>query len=187
MSNNIVITGITDMDKYPPCINSKFCKQCMQSNIMCIPDQKPEVESINEVKVSICVNNFEVFNTVLGPKLLLNGCKNIKVLYTANNCSQSLHSAHWNIPFCEFILLKDLCYERPSLIVKEVFAGIENVCVNYFDLRTLDISILFIICPQFEKIHSAPCKKPNDCYRNYYSCKPNPCNSTSNKNLKPTH
>lgn len=174
MLDNILITGITDLECYPPTNCTKYYKQCIENDILCVPDEKPDIESINEIKVNMCIEYFEIFKTILGPKLLINGVKKIKVLYTANNSLQSLHSAHWCIPFCEFILLKGLYYEKCFNSINNVFIGVENVCLKYYDKRLIDLSLLFIICPEFQN-NSLDCqKKPNDnCYNNYYNSKPN--------------
>lgn len=175
MLDNILITGITDLECYPPASCTKYCKQCIQNDFLSIPDEKPDVESINEIKVNICVEEFEVFKTILGPKLLLSGMKKVKILYTANNCQQSLHSAHWCIPFCEFVLLKNLNYDKCFNAINQVFIGVENVCMKYFNRRAIDISLLFIICPEFQSNYfDTPKKNTDNCMNNYYNSRQNP-------------
>ena len=177
MLDNILITGITDLECYPPISCTRYCKQCIQNDFLYVPDEKPDIESINEIKVSVCVEDFEVFKTILGPKLLLNGQKKIKILYTANNCQQSLHSAQWCIPFCEFILLKNLHYDKCFNDINNVFIGVENVRMKYFNKRSIDISLLFIICPEFQSnCFETNRKAPDNCSNGYYGsrqCKNN--------------
>lgn len=148
MTNSILITGITDLDCYP---NSGLCrnyKQNMFSNTLCIPSAKPDIESINEIKIDIDIEEFKVINSILGPKLSIYGCVSVKIIYTADNCQQSVHSAHWNKPFCDFVLLKDLSYDVCKNLIIKVFIGIEDVCIKYFNKRVVDLSILYVICPQ---------------------------------------
>lgn len=172
MLENIIVTGITDLECYPSCKYKKCWKQCMHDEIVCIPDPKPDIESINEIKVNICIDNYQLIDTILGPKIILHGEKHIKVLYTANNCQQSLHSAHWSIPFCEFILLEDILFEKNIFHIDDIFVGIESVCVKYFDNRVVDLSILFIICPEIDMKHYCQSTKnsPDSCKAKYQIC-----------------
>ena len=150
MSNQINITGITKIDCYPPYIEEYFCKQNLENDIVCIPNQKPDIESINEVKVGLSIDHYEVINTCLGPKIILKGTKSIKVLYTADNHQQSCHSAHWEHTFCDFILLRGLHYDNCHNIIKGIFIGLESVIVKEFDCRHVDLSIIYVICPILE-------------------------------------
>lgn len=150
MSDHINITGITKIDCYPPYIEERYCKQNLENDIVCIPDKKPDIESINEIKVGLSVNSYEVIDTCLGPKLILKCTKSIKVLYTADNCQQSCHSAHWEIPFCDFILLKGLNYDYCCNLIKGIFIGLESVIIKDFDCRHIDLSSIYIICPLLE-------------------------------------
>ena len=151
ISNQINITGVTRLDCYPPHIEERYCKQNLENDIVCIPSQKPDIESINEVKVGLCIDHYEVIDTCLGPKLILKGTKSIKVLYTADNHQQSCHSAHWEHSFCDFVLLKGLNYDQCCNSVKGVFVGLESVIVKDFDCRHVDLSIIYIICPIIEQ------------------------------------
>lgn len=167
MLENVLITGITLLDEYPICGNCEYYKQVIESDALCIPVQKPDIESINELKVYICVEKFKVIKTVLGPKIVIQGTKQVKIIYTADNCQQSLHSAHWDIPFCEFVLMDSYSYDKCLKTVVDVFAGLEDACVKCYDKRTIDISILYILCPQVRKVYDGsncddyyePCRK----------------------------
>ena len=147
LSNYINITGITRLDCYPQAIDERFCKQTMENDVVSVPCKKPDIESINEVKVCVTIDCFDVIDTFLGPKLIVKGTKSIKILYTANNHQQSCHSAHWDIPFCDFVLLKGLQFDSCCNSVKDVFVGVESVIVKDFDCRHVDLSILYILCP----------------------------------------
>ncbi|RDY25171.1 DUF3794 domain-containing protein [Romboutsia weinsteinii] len=171
MIENISITGVTPLEKYPKSKCSKYYKQCLEDDILCIPHPKPDIDCINEVNASICVEKYDILNTVLGPKLIIHGVKNIKIIYIADNCQQSLHYAHWSIPFCEFILLKDLSYDECHSIIDNIFVGIENICIKHNNCRMIDMSLLFIICPQICDYNYCKCCK-DYCYFNpneYYS------------------
>lgn len=150
MFSDITITGLTRIDDFPKSKFTEYYKECMDSNVLYIPEQKPNLESIDEININICIDNNDIINTILGPKLIVNGRKNFKIMYTANNSQQTVHSSYWSVPFCEFILLKGLDYKFCNSIINYVFVGIENICVKSFDKRFIDLSTLFIICPQFK-------------------------------------
>lgn len=165
MFKDIVTTGITSIEEYPKLKCLKNCKQAIENDKLCIPCEKPDIESINEIKVNVCIDEANVINTILGPKLVLHGRKNVKFIYTANNCEQSLHSAHWSIPFCDFILLDGVKHDDCFNTVKDVFVGVEYACVNSFSLREISICIIFILCPIIKDRCADPC---NPCH-NFYN------------------
>lgn len=148
MYEDVSTVGITDLDNYPICKCKRYFKQCMQSDTLRIPPQKPCVESVNEVNISICVDETKIIKTILGPKLIIHGTKKLKVIYTASNEQQSVHSAHWIIPFCEFILINTECFNKCGSNIKDVFIGVENVSIRCIEPKLLEICVLYIICPK---------------------------------------
>lgn len=178
---NIYITGITPLEYYPCSKNIIETKQNMQNIDICIPCQKPDIESIEELKVSVCTEKYKVIDTMLGSKLILNGVVKIKIIYTANNCEQSLHSAHWDIPFCDFVLLENMCTcdNQDEL---DLFVGLEDVCVNYNNSRDISLSVLYIVCVLFHKIQNNCNDKKQHCKDN--SIKNKPSSGYKNINIK---
>lgn len=184
MIDNISITGITPLDCYPNKCSIKNSKQNIKSVSVCIPCQKPDMESINEVKVTLCIDEFKLLNTILGPKVLVTIISKIKVIYTAKNVEQSLHSAHWDIKFCDFILLEDFCPSECDVYPSNLFVGLEDVCVENCDERYINLSLLYIICSHFNtnpspKNYYCKCIKehePNEYRKN--------CNYSSTSNSK---
>ena len=150
MLDNMSITGVTPLDCYPERCSIKNCKQDMKLINLCIPCQKPNMESVNEIKVSFCINKYNILNTILGAKIIFNISSKIKVIYTAQNTEQSLHSAHWDIDFCDFILLEDLCYDECNICHLDSFIGLEDVCVLDCNERSINLSLLYIICTNFD-------------------------------------
>ncbi|MFR3499555.1 MAG: SPOCS domain-containing protein [Paraclostridium bifermentans] len=149
MLDNITLTGITPLENYPDCCSNKNCKQNIQQLSLSIPCQKPEMESINDIKITLCIKAFKILNTILGRKVLINGVSKVKAIYTAKNKEQSLHSAHWDIDFCDFILLEDICYDDCNISLCNFFIGLENICINSCDERNISLSLLYIICANF--------------------------------------
>lgn len=146
MFNDISITGITPLDHYPNKCSTNNCKQNINSTKLCIPSKKPSIESINEIKVMLCVDEYKTLKTILGTKVLINITCNIKAIYTALNEEQSLHSAHWDINFYDFILSNDSSLDRLNTCKQNLFIGLEDICISNFDTRTIDLSLLYIIC-----------------------------------------
>lgn len=149
MLNNISITGITPLDYYPNKCSIKNCKQNIKSLKLCIPCKKPDIESIEEVKVNFCINEYKKLKTILGIKILVDISCTVKVIYTSLTDEQSLHSAHWNINFCDFILLENLYQDECDICKSNLFIGLEDVFVSCYDNRFIDLSLLYIICNNF--------------------------------------
>ena len=167
MVNYIEIVGITPISSFP-----NFCK-CCPSNQICetdklsIPRQKPSIESFIQVLVHLTVCSHDVICTSIGKKLVIEGIKHIKVLYVGDEPSQPVHSAHFEVPFCMFVLLKDY-----RLKVADVFIAVEDIRVQEINCRNFTISTLIFACPIFK-----PCKN-NSCSKNHYhnQCDCNECN-----------
>lgn len=146
MFHDISISGITPLDHYPIKSSMKNCKQNMKSFKVHIPCQKPDIESINDIKISICINDYKIIKTVLGLKVVLNLSFNIKAIYTSLTEEQSVHSAHWDINFCDFILYQNNHNCTLGNLNPNLFVGIEDLYVCSFDTRSIEFSLLYIIC-----------------------------------------
>lgn len=144
--SSIMICGITPIEAYPKGIPVKYCKQCVEKMELCVPSVKPDIEEPNEIHINICVEKVKIIDTVLGPKLVIEGKIRVKLIYTADNRVQSVHSAHWEKTFCNYILLRDIKGSSCSVGVSNVFAGVEDVCVTCVERRALSLSIIFILC-----------------------------------------
>ena len=179
MLDNISIVGITPLESYPNGCSIKNCKQSIENINLCIPCQKPDMESINEIKTTICINKFKLLNTILGPKIIIHGVFKIKVIYTAKNLEQSLHSAHWDIEFCDFILLNNMCYDECDICISKLFAGLEDICINCCNERSIDLSLLYIVCINHNsKSHIRSCS-----LNHFQQTCSNECNINSKHNL----
>lgn len=88
--------------------------------IVDIPEQKPDIESIDTIYSSIEIISQRVVKTpvlsdptqtnwegtyLTGKKLVIEGLLKQKVIYTANRSEQPLHSAHFIKPFSVFIII----------------------------------------------------------------------------------
>lgn len=144
--NHIFVSGITPMEAYPKDIRGEDCKQYMEEFDLCIPAVKPEVEGVNEIYINVCVEAARIIDTILGPKLIIQGKVEIKLVYTACNRVQSVHSAHWEKKFYNYILFPCIKEKSYNLVVRNIFVGIEDVCVTSVRCRDLSLSVIFILC-----------------------------------------
>lgn len=162
------ITGITPASSYPKGIYINYNKQCLSTDTVSMPIEKHGIEEIEEIKATIYVERYKVINTILGPKIILNGIKKIRIIYTANNNEKSIHSASWNINFSEFILLNGLQYDECISNIEYIFVGLEDISVGYCDERNLDIILSFIIYPKLRNDIYLNSKIYNLRMRSYY-------------------
>ena len=111
ISNLIEMHGIADM--FPVC--SKAFKQFQVQETLCIPPQKPDMEQILSVHARIEITKTTVIETscgisfegqvLTGKKLVIEGKLHQKIEYVADEPLQSVHAAHFVIPFSSFIVL----------------------------------------------------------------------------------
>lgn len=110
-------TAYQESDEVTCCIDitiSSF-KQISIDEYLPIPPQKPDIEEINEVKAYVKINKCNIIKTskakssegqiLSGYKLVVHGDINQLVEYTACEPTQSVHSAHYNMPFSTYIVL----------------------------------------------------------------------------------
>ncbi len=75
-----------------------------------IPDAKPDAASIIDQVVTIQIGS----TTVLPNKIIVNGTVSLRIIYEARTPSQSVHVAHFTIPFETFV---DLPGAQPGMAV----------------------------------------------------------------------
>lgn len=149
----------------------------IQMNIpetLTIPEQKPDVEQINSVNVSVNIIRAEVVKVPVSPvdangefipnlegkvstgrKLIIEGQLCQKVVYTANELDQPVHSAHFYVPFSSYIIVpNEIEFNNGTTIDSldvdfQVNACIEDVAINMLDLRTIlkQVTLLLYAVP----------------------------------------
>lgn len=140
-----------------------------------IPEQKPDVEQINSVNVSVDIIRKEVVKVPVSPvdangeyisnlegkvstgrKLIIEGLLCQKVVYTANEPEQPVHSAHFYVPFSSYIVVpNEIEFNNGSTTIDslevdfQVNSCIEDVAVNMLDLRTIlkQVTLLLYAVP----------------------------------------
>lgn len=150
----------------------------LQMNIpetLTIPEEKPDMEQINSVNISVDIIRKEVVTVPVSPtlangnyvsnlegkistgrKLIIEGQLCQKVVYTANYEQQPVHSAHFYVPFSSYIVVPNkISFNNgittiDSLNVDfQVNACIEDVAIRMLDLRTIlkQVTLLLYAVP----------------------------------------
>ena len=162
------ITGLCNPSDVTSVIkNNPYWIQMYVPETLSIPTQKPDVEGINSVNISVNIIRNEVIRTpksyttatppvavpslegkiITGRKLIIEGELCQKVEYTANYEEQPVHSAHFFVPFSAFIVVPEtLTFDNAdgttttldSLDINyDVNACIEDASVCLIDQRTI--------------------------------------------------
>lgn len=160
----IEITGLCNPADTTQVISlTPYWKQMYISESLQIPTQKPDVEQINSIDVSVNIIRAEVIKTprsyddtgavpvaqpnlegrlLSGRKLIIEGQLCQKVVYTALETTQPLHSAHFYVPFSAFIVVPETITfgtvtEDSFNVNFDVNACIEDVTACVIDKRSI--------------------------------------------------
>lgn len=154
MSNHpIEIFGVTPLSHFPKCPPHHPCTQFCEIDKLCIPLPKINIECIQQVCLKVCISSFKTILTPAGKKLVVHGKKQVKVFFISDDPRHCIHVADFDIPFCTFILLKDI----PDEVV-EICSVVEDISVRCLDYRCLTVTSIIFVCPVFEKDHQlCPC------------------------------
>lgn len=151
----------------------------IQMNIpetLTIPEEKPDMEQINSINISVNIFRSEVIKVPKSPvdingnyipnlegkistgrKIIIQGELCQKVVYTANEAEQSVHSAHFYVPFSSYIIVpSEILFNNEltatdSLYVSfQVNSCIENVTARMLDPRTIlkQVTLLLFAVPE---------------------------------------
>jgi len=147
-NHSIEILGVTPISHFPKLPPHHPCTEFCEIDKLCIPCHKITIESIRQVCVKVCINSFKIICTPAGKKLVIYGKKQLKIIFTADDPHQSIHSAEFEIPFCTFVLLKDI----PAEVI-QVCTVVEDISVQCLDCRCLSVTSIIFVCPVFKKNH----------------------------------
>jgi spore morphogenesis protein SipL len=125
--------------------------------ILCIPPQKPDIEQIISVKVKTDIISQRVVQTpkfllptdeneegtkLTGRKLIIEGVLRQTFIYTANRKEQSVHAAHFDIPFSVFIMIPG---DTPLNRIFKIEPCIEDVFVCTLNDRQIFKNVTMFI------------------------------------------
>lgn len=150
--NNVIdITGLccpqdtsVVIAKYP------YWIQMYITETLCVPPQKPDVEEINSVNIQVNILRQKVVKTPIadtnlegkkltGRKLIVEGQLCQKVVYTALDDEQSVHSAHFYVPFSAYIVVpKEVTFGVDDVIDSLDINYQVNACVEDLSIKMID-------------------------------------------------
>jgi len=142
----IEISGITPVSHFPKCPPHHPCTQFCESDKLCIPYQKITPENLREICFKLSIDSFKIICTPAGKKLVIDGTKHIKIFFMCDGPHQVVHSAEFEIPFCTFILLKDIEDQ-----VVEICSVVEDVTVKIHNRNFFTVTSIIFVCPVFKK------------------------------------
>lgn len=145
-NQSIEISGITPVSHFPKCPPHHPCTEFCESDKLCVPYQKITMENLQEICLKVCINSFKTICTPAGKKLVIDGTKHIKIFFVPDDHCQAIHSADFEIPFCTFVLLKDIQDE-----VVDICSVVEDVTVKFHDCKFFTIISIIFVCPIFKK------------------------------------
>ncbi|MEN6411791.1 MAG: DUF3794 domain-containing protein [Veillonellales bacterium] len=113
--------------------------------VLTLPCQKPDIESIDKVYIQVRIISQRIIETpegtknqegttLTGKKLIVEGILHQKIVYTAAVRQQSVHAAHFDIPFSTFIVLKSTIAVTDLLCIDSC---VEDVFVQAVNSRQI--------------------------------------------------
>ncbi|MFC7321517.1 DUF3794 domain-containing protein [Halobacillus campisalis] len=127
-----------------------------------VPKPKPNIEEINKVSASVLIIETKVIESPYDTKLLVSGVVKQKITYTAEKPDQPVHSFHFDIPFCELVILEKKKKTPPHIDVK---AFIEDIHVFSTLKRKIKICKVLCLCvindPPYHPEPKHPCDYHN--------------------------
>jgi hypothetical protein len=157
-----VVKGLIDFgglaDQFPESPEN-FKQFSVQENLV-IPIAKPDVEQIVSVYAKVKINSTMVIKTpgtpgapvtsyegqiLTGFKLIVEGALEQKIEYVADEPTQSVHAAHFCIPFSTFIVLPD-DFEVGTPVT--VTGYIEDIFVELLDKRSIFKNVTILLDAQ---------------------------------------
>lgn len=134
-------------------------KEVSIESYLCIPDVKVDIETINTAKGTIDIRSYHAIKTcpnisnegqyLTGHKLIVSGCLNLMIEYTALCSVQEVHSAHYCIPFSTFVILPEDYTTGSKLDVQGVVEDVYYKLVNereFFLNVTALINVKILFC-----------------------------------------
>ena len=137
-----VIVTDTDPANYTGILVPTNFKQFSLDEILTIPSQKPDCEDILNTLVDVEITEKRVIKTMKGTsregqilsgfKLIIEGVSHQKIEYIADEPTQTVHAAEFDVPFSSFIILPEDFVEGTPITVTPY---VEDVYVKQLDKR----------------------------------------------------
>ncbi|MDR3561296.1 MAG: hypothetical protein P4N59_07650 [Negativicutes bacterium] len=123
----------------------EFCIQLCETDRLPIPCHDPDIQEIVRLDIKIKTHKFRTIATAAGKKLVIHALKKIEVIFKSGGVR---FVSHFVIPFCTFILLDD-----KEEKVSEIRYVIEDSEIFLLDRRSVTLSTVIFVCPEFHKKH----------------------------------
>jgi uncharacterized repeat protein (TIGR01451 family) len=133
-------------------VGLKVFKQISIDGNLQIPIQKPDAEDILDSIVSVFVATTTLIKTPIGKsyegqnltgwKVIVQGKLLIKIKYVADEATQSVHVAHYEVPFSTFLVLPE-DFKKCASIRAEVI--VEDIFFKLLDNRTIFNNVTLLV------------------------------------------
>ncbi|MBW7651200.1 DUF3794 domain-containing protein [Anoxybacillus sp. ST4] len=159
LNNFVQIIGITPPSEFPFVGLLNPNNQIAVQEKLTIPPAKPDVEQINTLLIEAAITGTRNIFTPIGVKVVVEGVLRQKIIYTADVPQQSVHSAHFEQPFCSFIniplnipagvtvnqLLASVGLSINNILAGPVQVFIEDVEISLTDPRTVHKCVILFL------------------------------------------
>lgn len=160
--DNYEVIGVCNVNKWAPIDTMEPWTQISVPQVMMLPDNKPDIEAINKIYNNIEISSTTIITTpcsdipnveglyLTGKKLLIEGYICQTVVYTANVACQSLHPAHFKIPFSSYVIINsDADIELDQYCV---ISCIEDVYAQVLSPRMIFMNVtLFLLAKKIDQ------------------------------------
>lgn len=154
VNNLIEYVGIADPAQFDsnsfPAIAS-FKQLTVQENLT-IPAAKPDIEQIIRVMAETTITSTKIIKTptgtskegqkLTGRKIIIEGMLHQKIEYVADEPTQSVHAAHFKIPFSTFIVLPKN-FDDGTVIT--IIPYIEDIYAQQLDKRNIFKNVTLLL------------------------------------------
>lgn len=150
VKNLIEYSGIVNSSQLPTHMTA-FKQLTVEENLT-IPTAKPDIEQIVRIMAEAKITSTKIIKTpkgislegqkLTGWKVIIEGILLQKIEYVADEPTQSVHSAHFKIPFSTFIVLP--CSITNDLVVT-IVPYIEDIYAKQLDKRHIFKNITLLL------------------------------------------
>jgi len=143
-------SGVASPQDFPP--NPTSFKQFTVQEELTIPAAKPDIEQIVRVLAEVTITHTRVIETPIslsyegqiltGRKLLVEGEIFQKIEYVADEPTQAVHAAHFQVPFSAYIIL-DATYSDGDIVT--VVPYIEDIYVQQISKRKIFKNVVLFL------------------------------------------
>lgn len=137
--NSIDIVGITPEDKLPGKINGQLIEFSEIEHIN-IPEDKPRLGNIHQISIHVEPTTSRVIKAPNRKIIVLDGLKNIKIIYSYRSHSEKANIVKLQLPFNTFIELPENTIE-----VGDINIHIADAFFQTIEARTLYSYILYMV------------------------------------------